>query len=75
MLFEIDILILLSSLLLLLELLDQLFIALLLILHEALIIGGRIQIHHVLTYDPLHLQRIEVLLIGHDIPNSLLGVL
>jgi hypothetical protein len=72
---QIDILIFLGSLLLLLELLDQLFIALLLILHEALVIRSRIQIHHVLSYDSLHLQWIEVLLIGHNIPDSLLGVL
>lgn len=57
------------------ELHQQVVIALLLVLHVRLVIHTCSHLHHVLSYDGLHLQRIEELLVVEHVAHGLLVVL
>ena len=54
---------------------EQLVVVLLLVLHVRLITHRCLQIHHVLTNDSLHLERIEMLLVVDHIAQGVLVIL
>ena len=58
----------------LLELHKQIIVPSLLVLDERLVLKSRFKVHHGVTNQLLHLERIEIRLIGQYIPNSGLSV-
>ena len=54
------------------QVLEHPLVLLLRVLHVGLVTHGRIQVHHVLADQSLHLQRVEELLIVHHVAQSLL---
>lgn len=57
------------------QVLQHLLVLLLRVLHVGLVTHGRIQVHHVLADQRLHLQRVEELLVVHHVTECLLVLL